>query len=142
MAGGCWPAWPGDRSDRRAFVLILSAAAPAGAADGLPIADSQADEQAPAISGDRVVWERHYAGKSAIYGLTLGSSQGRLTNPAGDDLLPQLGGDILVFERRSGSGPVVNSDIWMYRFSTGVASAVSDSPNTQYGPDVSGDKVV
>ncbi len=126
-----------------AFLLVaLAWAAPSWAVDNFRLTSQAQDQYRPTVSGSQVVWQEDKAGKSRIYGMKLGSSPVRLTDPSGDDRLPRVDGDMVVFERRSAPGVLVDSDIWMYRFSTGVASAVSDTADTQYGPDISGDRVV
>ncbi len=126
-------------------VLLLAGLAwvePSWAVDNLRLTNKAQDQHHPTVSGSRIVWQDDYAGKSRIYALKIGSAPVRLTNTSSNDKLPRVDGDTVVFERRSAPGALVDSDIWMYRFSTGAASVVSDNDGAQYGPDISGDRVV
>ncbi len=120
----------------------LAWAEPSWAVDNLRLTSEAQDQHRPTVSGSRIVWQDDYAGKSRIYGLKIGAAPVRLTDSSGNDRLPRIDGGIVVFERRSAPGALVDSDIWMYRFSTGAASVVSNNAGAQYGPDISGDRVV
>lgn len=126
------------------LVLVLLSTSAAWAGTVSRVTYETPDQLNPTVSGSRIVWEDNRLGtQSEIYTQVIGGSVARVTNFAGNDAKPRIDGNIVVFERWPAQGGIVpNPDIWMHNFSTGAASAVSANSNTQYSPDVSGNRIV
>ncbi len=98
-----------------------------------------ADQQQPAISGDRIVWEDFRNGDWDIYmyDLATGTETQITTDPA-SQYGPAISGDRIVWvDRRNG-----NRDIYMYDLTSGTESQITTDPAEQELPKISGDRIV
>lgn len=129
-----WEAYTGP-TDPDIYIRNLAT----GRASRLTTASAQ---YAPAISGNRVVWEDNRNGNSDIYMHDLATGHElRLTTNTADQETPAIWGNKVVWEDNR-NGPIGNDDIYMRNLTTGVESQVTTDPAQQFYAAVSGDRVV
>jgi sugar lactone lactonase YvrE len=99
------------------------------------------DEQAPATSGDFVVWVEDLGGATSIWArnVTAGSAAFVVANPAGALVQkPSIDGDLIGYESNVRDG---NFDVYLYRISTGETFRVTDGEGDEILNSVSGNLV-
>ena len=113
----------------------------------IPICTNAANQVAPAISGDRIVWQDHRNGSPDIYMYDISAGlETRITIDPYAQWFPDISGDKIVWTdwRHSGTEIIGGMDIYMYDLSTGAETRiVTDSSYRWEGfPAISGDKIV
>jgi beta propeller repeat protein len=97
------------------------------------------DQQNPAISGDRIVWEDNRNGNWDIYlySVTTGVEQ-QITSDSSDQLMPSISGEIIVWQDyRNG-----DADIFLYNTTTKKETRITTNSSDQIAPDVDADRII
>jgi len=105
----------------------------------ISICVNQANQQRPAISGDKIVWMdmRNDNWDIYMYDLATGTETPICTDPANQHR-PAISGDKIVWiDWRNG-----NADIYMYDLTNGTEIPICINLSNQYRPAISGDKIV
>ncbi|MFN8522438.1 MAG: hypothetical protein U0821_04955 [Chloroflexota bacterium] len=93
------------------------------------------DQRAPAISGDRVVWQENTDGTWNVVGFDLARREKfNVSNASGDQTRPSIDGDLVVFEDSR------DSSIWYRDLKSGALRRIEGVAG--FEPAVSGDKIV
>ncbi len=105
----------------------------------LPIPVELQHQYAPAISGDRIVWEDWRNGNLDIYLYDLATNTERqITTDRNDQVRPAIAGDLIVWEDwRNG-----NCDIYLYDLATNTEHRITTNLWGDSFPAVSGKKIV
>lgn len=105
----------------------------------LPIPVELQHQYAPAISGDRIVWEDWRNGKFDIYLYDLATNTERqITTDRSDPMHPAISGDFIVWEDWRNGAP----DIYLYDLVTNTEHRITANLGNDSFPAVSGKKIV
>jgi beta propeller repeat protein len=104
-----------------------------------PICTNAADQEGPAISGNKIVWMDFRNGNWDVYMYDLGTSTERqISTNSAHQALPAISGNKIVWlDTRNG-----NWDIYMYDLDTNEETPICIAIGDQGFPAISGDKIV
>ena len=104
------------------------------------ITTNAANQEDPAISGNRIVWEDRRNGNADIYMYDLSTNiENRITTNSSQQVSPAIDGNRIVWrDYRNGVG----SDIYMYDLSTNKEKRITTNTAYQSDPAISGNGIV
>lgn len=134
------------------FLILFSTCASADMAQGTEtqITTDGSDQYAPAIHGDRIVWEdwRNREGGSSqnadiyMYDLSTSTETQITTNESRQDNPKIYENKIVWQDYRNGNETHENTDVYMYDLSVSTETQITSNESGQYWPAIYGNRIV